>query len=532
MSSSMRVLGRVLLAVVAAAAFSASIARAQTFTNAGAISIPGSGADGRATPYGSTINVAGVVAPINYMTVTLNGYSHAYTDDVSVMLVGPGGQSIVLMAGAGTGDTVSGLTLTFAPDAGATLPNASAPTSGTWLPTVFNGIAFPAPAPAPTTTEMTSFKGATANGVWTLYVYDIFANADGGSIAGGWSITFNAPGPVQGIGTKFTYQGRLNDGAAPFSGLADLRFSLWDTSISGNPANQVGSPMFVTGVPVSNGLFKSELDFGSAIFADRALWLQVEVAIPTGSTFVPVLPRQRLTMAPLAGNAVRLGGRSLFDLAQLDQPNTFTEPQSINPFGSAVGLTIRGSASQGTTALQRWMDNTGTLLAYVGSAGEIRTNSTATASDFRLTTLVTRRKIIASHSFQPYDSSVPYNTSFVLTSSTTAFAGFVAPVDLPMGCTITRVVFYVRDNHATQDVNVSATLYTPSSNVQSALGNATSSGSTVPGIVTSLAPFTGSTVLGDAQVLLLQTNWNPSISGTACGIYGARVEYTIDNVKP
>lgn len=525
------------LLCAAALVIGISSARAQTFSNTTAISIPGSGTDGRATPYASTISVTGVAAPIDTITVTLNGYSHAYTYDTAVMLVAPGGQRVMLMASAGYAGPVTGLTLTFARDAATALPVASVPVSGIYLPSAYNS--FPAPAPAPTTPALTnlgSLSGTSANGTWTLYVWDNFPNVDGGSIAGGWTITLNAAGTTRPVTSKFTYQGKLENAGVPFNGTADLVFSLWDTPFSTNALNRVGGNITKNGVSIANGLVTTDLEFDAAALnaaniQGKSLWLQVEAAVTGGGSFATLTPRQPLNATPQAWNSQRLGGRSLLELAQLGQPNTFTEAQRIEPFGSAVGLTIRASASQGSTVLQRWLNNAGTLLASVGPAGEIRTTSTATASDYLLTTPVTRRKIISSHAFQPYDSTVPYNTSFTLTSATTTFAGFVCPVDLPAGATVSRVIFYVRDNSSIQEINVSASLYSPAANSNSSLGSATSTGATPAGVVTSLT-VNGPSVVGDGQILLLQANWNAAVSGTSLGIYGARVEYTIDNVKP
>ena len=71
------------------------------FTNTSNIVIPSSST---ATPYPSTINVSGEVGTITNLTVTLQGMSHTYPGNVNVLLVGPGGQAVVLMS-----DTVGGL---------------------------------------------------------------------------------------------------------------------------------------------------------------------------------------------------------------------------------------------------------------------------------------------------------------------------------------------------------------------------------------------------------------------------------------
>ncbi|WP_169457944.1 IPTL-CTERM sorting domain-containing protein [Ottowia thiooxydans] len=56
--------------------------------------------------------------------------------------------------------------------------------------------AFPGPAPAaPYTYTLSAFNGDSPNGTWNLYIVDD-ANLDGGSLSGGWSITFDSrPAP-------------------------------------------------------------------------------------------------------------------------------------------------------------------------------------------------------------------------------------------------------------------------------------------------------------------------------------------------
>jgi len=63
-------------------------------------------------------------------------------------------------------------------------------------------------------------------------------NADGGSISGGWSITFNDTfRQPAALPTALTYQGRLE--GVPPDGTAFVRFSLWDHLSSTNVANRV-----------------------------------------------------------------------------------------------------------------------------------------------------------------------------------------------------------------------------------------------------------------------------------------------------
>ena len=165
-----------------------------SLANTSPISIPGSGI---ASPYPSKISVAGQPTNPSKVTVTLNGFSHSYPDDVDVLLVGPGGQKVVLMSDAGGGNGINNGTLTFDDAAAATLPDSSAIASGTYKPTDFvTGDTFPSPAPAgPYGTALSVFNGLNPNGTWSLYVLDDEAN-DAGNIAGGWSLSFVYPTPT------------------------------------------------------------------------------------------------------------------------------------------------------------------------------------------------------------------------------------------------------------------------------------------------------------------------------------------------
>jgi hypothetical protein len=81
-----------------------------TFTRPTYIGIPWSG---RAWPYPSALSFSSVPGLVRNMTVTLNSFSHTYPGDVSALLVGPGGQSVVLMSNVGGGADASWITLKF-----------------------------------------------------------------------------------------------------------------------------------------------------------------------------------------------------------------------------------------------------------------------------------------------------------------------------------------------------------------------------------------------------------------------------------
>jgi subtilisin-like proprotein convertase family protein len=168
-----------------------------SFTNAGTITINEALPDNTpsaATPYPSSITVAGLSGTLSNVSVTLCGFSHTYPHDVAVLLVGPRGQKVVVMANSG-GYGVSDVTYTFNDYAATALTEyPSGPTpSGTYKPSdCGSGIAtFPAGAPAgPYQTVLAICNGASPNGVWSLYVQDDYYG-DFGSIANGWAVAFN-----------------------------------------------------------------------------------------------------------------------------------------------------------------------------------------------------------------------------------------------------------------------------------------------------------------------------------------------------
>jgi subtilisin-like proprotein convertase family protein len=145
-----------------------------------------------ASPYPSTLTVAGASGVVSKVRVTLKGLTHSFPNDIDVLLVGPTGQSIILMSDiGGPGPGVTSVNLTSDDDAAATLDSVTNPASGTYQPANFGGgDIFPAPAPIPSTaSSLSAFAGTNPNGVWSLYVVDDLSG-DAGLIAGGWSLDF------------------------------------------------------------------------------------------------------------------------------------------------------------------------------------------------------------------------------------------------------------------------------------------------------------------------------------------------------
>lgn len=170
-----------------------------TFSNSTPISIPNGApgtTSGPADVYPSNIVASGFTGNITDVNVSLLDFSHTFPDDVNVLLVGPGGQNVLLMSDAGSGTDVNNLNLTFDQAAGAAIPDGGPLVSGTYLPSIYTPQDFPAPAPVqPYGTSLDLFNGTAPNGTWSLYVFDD-AGADVGSIAGGWSLEITDDGIV------------------------------------------------------------------------------------------------------------------------------------------------------------------------------------------------------------------------------------------------------------------------------------------------------------------------------------------------
>jgi len=105
-------------------------------------------------------------------------------------------------------------------------------------------------------------------------------------------------------GTAFTYQGRLNAGGNPATGIYDLRFAIYDAGVNGNP---VGAPVTNSATGVTNGLFCVTLNFGNGVFDGNARWLEIAARTNGATSFTTLAPRQALTPAPYALYAPNAG---------------------------------------------------------------------------------------------------------------------------------------------------------------------------------------------------------------------------------
>lgn len=204
------------------------VASAQVFSNTSAITIND---NSPATPYPSAISVSGV-GTVYKVSVTLNGLSHTFPNDISMMLVAPNGTRFVFMSRPCGDPNLTNVDITFDDAATATLPDAGPCAGGTYRPSVAGTSTFPAPAPQPTNldyagaggaTFANKFNGINPNGTWNLYISDNAA-ADTGSISGGWALTVT---PSVVTSAPANLSGRVTD--ANGRGISNVRITIADT---------------------------------------------------------------------------------------------------------------------------------------------------------------------------------------------------------------------------------------------------------------------------------------------------------------
>ena len=262
-------------------------ALATGFTNSGPITIPDYG---QSNPYPSAISVSGEIGAITDVDVTLTGISHAYSTDLDVLLVGPFGQSVVLLADPGVGQPIANIDLRLDDAAPTAVP--AMIVSGTYRPTGSNFLGTP-PAPAPPHgSALSVFNGTVPNGTWNLFVFDDAFELSG-SIAGGWSLDIQTNGPIVSsfapasgwAGEQVVIAGANLTGATnvTFGGIAAAAFTI-------DSATQITATVPAGG---ASGTIAVTTPYGTSTSA--------------ASFIVSVTPKVTLTLSGLRSGALELG---------------------------------------------------------------------------------------------------------------------------------------------------------------------------------------------------------------------------------
>jgi hypothetical protein len=174
------------------------------------------------------------------------------------------------------------------------------------------------------------------------------------------SLLFLLSLPVAGSGqtTVFTYQGRLNDGAAPGTANYDFTFDLYDAAAAGS---HVGSTVQKLNVPITNGLFTVTLDFGNQ-FPGAARFLELGVRHAGVGGFTTLSPRQPITSVPYAIQALNPGpqgppgtpaavsvGTRRFQTTTPTSALTFLSPALPVTVASGQAVLVTATVTLGTT---------------------------------------------------------------------------------------------------------------------------------------------------------------------------------------
>jgi hypothetical protein len=215
-----RVVGALVIALAAGGALVVPMASGATgFSNTTPVVLPRPGPPGgcppscpseKATPFPSSIAVSGLAGTVTDVNVTLRSVTYEYNGlpDADVLLVAPGGKSVMVMSDACGDDEnfhpVSGsVTLTFDDQASGPIPADTPCSSGTFRSLdddddgefpfhVADGIT-DGPSPPAGTRPLADLNGIDPNGTWSLYVVDDYPNdpdasGQAGQLGGGWSL--------------------------------------------------------------------------------------------------------------------------------------------------------------------------------------------------------------------------------------------------------------------------------------------------------------------------------------------------------
>jgi len=144
----------------------------------------------------------------------------------------------------------------------------------------------------------------------------------------------------------FTYQGRLEDGGQPKNGSVDLRFDAFNLLSPGTAVN--AAPVILDAVPLSNGVFTVQVDFGNGVFLGDSIFLEIGVredaagvaGDPNG--FTTLAPRQSVTPAPYAIHADNVSLDAIGSAQVLDGTLTASD---ANTTSTTFGLQRRLNAA-------------------------------------------------------------------------------------------------------------------------------------------------------------------------------------------
>lgn len=153
--------------------------------------------------------------------------------------------------------------------------------------------------------------------------------------------------------TEFTYQGELSEGAEAADGTYDFEFSQYSALAGGI---QIGPTLNLNSVPVDNGIFTVQLDFGDIFGNGTDRFLAISVRETGGGGFTPLTPRQPISSTPyaqkslvstIARNADELEGFSASDFALTTDPRLSNDR---NPLPGSLNYVQNRTTTQTSTS--------------------------------------------------------------------------------------------------------------------------------------------------------------------------------------
>ena len=181
--------------------------------------------------------------------------------------------------------------------------------------------------------------------------------------------------PLGNLVSEITYQGQLHENGLPVNGTCDFIFELWDIESGGT--EELASQR-IDVVSLTDGLFTVGLNFDLRYFDGNQRWLEIQVDCSGRGVFETLSPRQLLTAAPYAFNALQslqvpwTGITGIpADIADGDDDTTYTA-------GNGLLLSTGNVFSVDTTFVQKRVDG---VCAEGYSIRVIQENGTVTCQE-------------------------------------------------------------------------------------------------------------------------------------------------------
>jgi len=156
-----------------------------------------------------------------------------------------------------------------------------------------------------------------------------------------------AGAPLPSSETAFNYQGQLKQDGRPINDTCDLFFFLMDAPVDGLDLGLIPYEE----LPIVDGLFSVELDFGADALVGGERFLEIIVRCPAGLGMLETLsPRQRITAAPLAvqTRGILIGGDGGVAVATEAQDGIALGGEATSETGPTAGVEGKAKSREGT----------------------------------------------------------------------------------------------------------------------------------------------------------------------------------------